>query len=164
MKQISSIFLLCLLCLLLSGCQKKAADDVVVLDYGIYHATAAISGLPELGQEPELMYINVRELDETTTTVPAVSETCFGFRLDCKSMPSPCHLRLEYEHPPFRSPHDRDPTTEIVEADVTNNEDVDVVWWFDDRFEYEMVAGDWTFRAFVDDKLVDEKTFNVVER
>ena len=163
MKHVAFIALFCGLHSV--GCEKKTADDVVLLDYGSYQASAVISGMQELGGEPKLSRIIVHELDETTNTVRAVSGTCFGFRLDGNSLPSPCHIKLEYEHPPFMAPHDRDPTIETVESegDVNKEMNVDVVWWFDDKFEYELVAGDWTFRAFVDGELVGEKTFDVVE-
>ncbi len=149
--------------LLLGGCSRNTPDDVTILDYGLYDATAILRGMPELGQEPVLVSINVVGNHELTTTIPCRPDTYFGLRLDPSTLPSRYHLRLEYEHPPFANADGK--TREVKDLDVESRDDFDgeLIWCFLEEFPNEMVPGAWTFRVFMDEKLVAEKELRVVE-
>lgn len=148
---------------LFGGCSRNTANRVKILDYGLYDATAILSGMPELGQEPNLISMNVLGNRELTTTIPCRVDTYFGFRLEPSTLPPRYHLRLEYEHPPFTGTDGE--TREVEEVDVESPDDFDgqLIWCFLEEFPNEMVPGKWTFRAFIDEQLVAEKQFQVIK-
>jgi len=146
-----------------SGCSTSTATgDVKVLDYGIYDAVVALRGSRALGQTPEIASVAGLRHRTTTRTVPCLVNTYFGLRLDPASLPPTYHLKTEIQHPPFAMPQGESSTIDVEEFDVPAEGDLHgaLIWYFLEGFEYEMVPGKWSFKIFINDKLVAEQEFN----
>lgn len=154
---------LAMLCLF-GGCDNRAAGKVAVLDYGTYDAVVLMKGSRLLGEEPEILSVDGLRHREETTTIEGRDGIYFGFRLDPATLPQEYHLKLEYEHPPFAPPGETVLSVESNELHVEDPREFSgaVLWYFIEGFEYEMVPGNWTFRATIDSIVVAEHEFEVV--
>jgi hypothetical protein len=147
----------------LAGCSNRTAQDVAVLDYGIYDATLVTKGNPALGVPLEVVAVSGVRHRETTDTIPCAAGIFFGLRLDPATLPSRFDLKTEFEHPPFSAAvSDSQETISVSEYQgITSSEHEGAIWYFLEEAEHELVPGIWVIRAFVNQQLVAEKQFSV---
>jgi hypothetical protein len=106
------------------------------------------------------------ELQQRTTTVPAILGTSFGFRFSILGKPAGATINLKFVSR-YPSPGLQNPKTgnSLMRGEYSVQAKLDTKSWKTYRFDddWELVPGTWTFEIWQDDRKLAEQSFTVVK-
>lgn len=149
---------------------KKIARGMV-FEYGIYNAQRKGRVLGNLTTNTgKVVTRPVLELSETTNRIPLVKDTYFAYRYRLLDLPKEevgkpvIELRKVLIHPPMNLPDGTVSTGwDRMARGRTSAGQVIAFDGYVFSEDYELVAGDWIFQIWFQDKMLVEQTFTVYQ-
>ena len=146
-----------------TGCSHARTSRVQVIDYGLYHVTNEKSVANSNSPTGIVRTGGTFELSEQTETIPAKIGTAFGVRFSLPRELEKTQLKYVYLFPEMKNPVSGKTFSsfESLGQAVGHGPSTGMFYNFTDPWE--LVVGEWTFRAFANEQILLEKKFSVVK-
>ncbi len=148
---------------MLASCSEKNVAEVT--DFGLYDAVVVTKGKWQLGVPVEVMSTEGLKHRETTTRIPAIDGSYWGFRASLRNpnRTGAKTFRYTIEHPELTSPDGTKSTGSTEEFQLQSQQSLEVpfLWYFLEGCEFEFVPGTWTQRVYADGVEVIRKDFEI---
>lgn len=163
-NRLSNTVMLCLLCLPLSAFADE--PEIQIMDHGVFKPPSSMQGTQNpLASGQTDVRAKPTPIQTTTKTIPCKLGTYWGAKIAYLNVPQQDYvLRIEIHHPEIKQPDGTTMTLSVIETPIPGGSTPPkptIGWAFLPGYEYELVAGNWTWKIMIDGKELQTITFKV---